>query len=135
MMSSTFNIDDIISSSTKIPTKLIFRLLQLLSFEKMPKSGKRWFHLRENFQVEAEIGHDQLFEGLISRMISKNELERPSANQIACWGPFKTEVSRRKESLIQMLEAERSKNEELEKEIEKLNQSAFSANLSQLSNN
>ena len=115
--------------------KLIFRLLQLLSFEKMPKSGKRWFQLRENYQVEAEIGHDQLFEGLISKMISKNELERPSANQIASWGPFKTEVSRRKESLIQMLEAERSKNEELEKEIEKLNQSAFSANLSQLSNN
>ena len=100
----------------------------------MPKSGKRWFQLRENYQVEVEIGYDQLFEGLISRMISKNELERPSANQIACWGPFKTEVSRRKESLIQMLEAERSKNEELEKEIEKLNQSALSGNLSQLSN-
>ena len=72
----------------------------------MPKSGKRWFQLREDFQVEAEIGNDLLFESLISRMISKNELARPSANQIASWGPFKTEVSRRKESLIQMLEAE-----------------------------
>ena len=108
--------------------------MQLLSFEKMPKSGKRWFQLREDFQVEAEIGNDLLFESLISRMISKNELARPSANQIASWGPFKTEVSRRKESLIQMLEAERSKNEELEKEIEKLNQSALSGNHSYLSN-
>lgn len=103
-----------------------FRLLRLLSFEKMPKSGRRWFQLREDYRVEAELGNDQLFESLISKMISKDELERPSANQIASWGPFKTEVSRRKESLIQMLEAERSKNEELEKEIEKLNQSALS---------
>ena len=92
----------------------------------MPKSGRRWFQLREDYRVEAELCNDQLFESLISRMIAKDELERPSANQIASWGPFKTEVSRRKESLIQMLEAERSKNEELEKEIEKLNQSALS---------
>ena len=104
----------------------ILRLVRLLSFEKMPKSGRRWFQLREDYRVEAELGNDQLFESLISRMIAKDELERPSANQIASWGPFKTEVSRRKESLIQMLEAERSKNEELEKEIEKLNQSALS---------
>ena len=111
---------------TKPNENPILRLLRLLSFEKMPKSGKRWFQLRENYRVEAELGNDQMFESLISRMLSKNELERPSANQIASWGPFKTEVSRRKESLIQMLEAERSKNEELEKEIEKLNQSALS---------
>ena len=94
-----------------------------MSLSPLPKNGKRWFQLRDNFQVELDRG-DIDFEHLTSRMLSKTESERPTAKDIKT---FMQEVKER-EKLLELLDVERSKNEQLEKEISRLNASLNASN-------
>ena len=94
-----------------------------MSLTPLPKNGKRWFKLRDNFQVELSRG-DTEFEQLTSRMLSKTESERPTAADVKI---FMHEVEE-KEKLLELLDVERSKNEQLEKEISRLNASLNASN-------
>lgn len=97
---------------------------QLMVLGVLPKNGKRWFKLRDNFKVEVNRADNAEFEQLTSRMLSKLESERPAACEIK---KFLQEDECR-EKLLSLLEAERSKNEQLEHEINRLNASLNTSN-------
>ena len=52
----------------------------MLSLTSMPKNGKRWFCLRENYRVNEDVDHQ--FEEIVTTMLSKSEKERPSAEDL-----------------------------------------------------
>ena len=80
----------------------------------MPKNGQHWFDLRNGYEVGDTS--DQELNRTLTKMVAVDESERPTSLELSKM--FQPEHRRRKESLISMLSKEKSRNSQLEKELQ-----------------